>query len=287
MALVGCDSHKFNLFVEGWIWDRALHLKSIKVICQRTSELRTLKYAAPLRKITHLGAFLPSRTCWTANSDVIEWYSKIEEIVQGIPALDQYLFIPVMCQRLMAAVDDLKKSPKYIVPPAGERNNAEWCQIYFWRSLQRPYDDDAIPYCQRWHCEARAVWKGCDLDHRWAWNWPCWRRGQFCSGSQTRCYWKKQQWHRHVQHVLFSTNAIKPSSTQQSQDLGHERELYSGDALCNGAIVQPVPLGSSCASQVDVTTSLWGNSVFEKLIDRCQISSQLRRRWICSRNYVT
>lgn len=113
VALVGCNSHKFNLSVERWICEQIGLLEAMKVIRELMSQLRTLKLAARLREITHLGALLPNETRWTGKCDMIERYFKIEEYIQGIPELDQYLPTPVMRRRLLAALDDLKNSEVY------------------------------------------------------------------------------------------------------------------------------------------------------------------------------
>lgn len=52
------------------------------------------------------------------------------------------------CQLLSKIWED-SEIPNYIGLPAGERNNAEWCQNHFWQRLQRLYDDDALPFYRR------------------------------------------------------------------------------------------------------------------------------------------
>ena len=73
------------------------------------SQLRTLKNAAKLRKMTHLGGLLPNETRWCGKFQMVDRYFRIDRHIQNIESFDQYLPSPAQRRTLEAAIVHFKK----------------------------------------------------------------------------------------------------------------------------------------------------------------------------------
>lgn len=91
IPLIGCASHKFNLAVEQWIESHQETNRALKVIHDLMIQLRTLKNAAKLREMTHLGAIAPNETRWTSKFEMLRRFFRIEEQVQIIDEVEDFL----------------------------------------------------------------------------------------------------------------------------------------------------------------------------------------------------
>eukprot|EP00171_Calliarthron_tuberculosum_P022099 IDg22099t1 len=94
VPLIGCVAHKFNLAVEAWCEAVDGLSDALKCLRELMAKLRTLKNAAKLRELSHLGAILPNETRWTGKYQMVKRFFRIEQCVAQIEELDAYLPSP-------------------------------------------------------------------------------------------------------------------------------------------------------------------------------------------------
>lgn len=109
VPLIGCSAHKFNLAVEAWCVESTGLVDALKCIRELMSKLRTLKSAAKLRELTHLGAILPNETRWTGKYQMVKRFFRLETAVSQIEDLDSFLPTPSQRRVLDRALHHLEK----------------------------------------------------------------------------------------------------------------------------------------------------------------------------------
>lgn len=109
IPLLGCVAHKFNLAVEDWCASTPGLIDALKSVRELMAKLRTLKNAAKLRELTHLGALLPNETRWTGKFDMIQRFFRLENCICKIEELDSYTPSPAKRRVLQRAVPHLAK----------------------------------------------------------------------------------------------------------------------------------------------------------------------------------
>lgn len=88
IPLIGCASHKLNLAIEQWIGREKGLSDSLQVVHNLMVKLRTIKNAAKLRELTHLGATGPIETRWSGKFEMLRRYFRIEEHIKALEDFD-------------------------------------------------------------------------------------------------------------------------------------------------------------------------------------------------------
>lgn len=109
ISLIGCVAHKLNLAVEVWCVEFTGLVDALTCLRELMAKLRTLKSAAKLRELTHLGAVLLNQTRWTGKYEMVKRFFRIESTLTKIEDLDA--FLPSLSKRriLQRAVHHLEK----------------------------------------------------------------------------------------------------------------------------------------------------------------------------------
>ena len=89
--LVGCNSHKFNLAVKRYIQTKPEFSKPLDKVKRLMTELRKLKLAGKLRKVTNLRPVKPNETRWSGLFMMLTRFFEFEECTRSFEEIEGLL----------------------------------------------------------------------------------------------------------------------------------------------------------------------------------------------------